>query len=266
MLEAIRLPRYTVEPMGLTASLLYLAAKALSRTDIAHSAEMKAALSTPEAQQAYRATQARPILLAAHRYGVPIAGRRVLDFGCHQGTLSAAYLEAGARSVVGVDIDASAVERGRALYPVVAFHVGSRTAIPLPDASVDVCLSYDVFEHVADPAAILRELRRVLVPGGTVLIGTWGWRHPFAPHLWATMPVPWAHLLVSEATLLAACRHVYESAWYVPTHHDLDEMGQRKAKYRQSSISREYLNHFLICDFETAFRAAGFACQAHLVP
>ncbi len=56
---------------------------------------------------------------------------------------------------------------------------------------VDVVLCYDVFEHVSRPAAVLDECYRILKPGGKMLIGTWGWYHPFAPHLWSTMPVPW---------------------------------------------------------------------------
>jgi SAM-dependent methyltransferase len=72
----------------------------------------------------------------------------------------------------------------------VEFVQNTTTGIPLPDQSIDVFISYDAFEHVSQPAANLRELHRILVRGGRGLIGTWSWRHPFAPHLWAVMPVP----------------------------------------------------------------------------
>jgi len=100
-----------------------------------------------------------------------------------------------------------------------------------------------------------------------VLIGTWSWRHPFAPHLWAVMPVPWAHLLVSERTLLKACRRVYHAPWYSPNRHDFDAAGRRLPdKYTETAISRDYLNHYLISDFEQAFRAAGFSCRTETIP
>jgi hypothetical protein len=120
---------------------------------------------------------------------------------------------------------------------------------------------------VAQPDVILSELYRVLRPGAQALIGTWSWRHPFAAHLWAVMPVPWAHLLVSETTLFKVCRRVYHSPWYVPNMHDCDAEGNRiPDRFTQQSISRDYLNRFLIADFQRAFASAGFVCQTYLVP
>jgi hypothetical protein len=81
------------------------------------------------------------------------------------------------------------------------------------------------------------------------------------------MPVPWAHVVVSERTLLRACRRVYNSRWYVPTMYDFDENGERNTdKYAHESISGDYLNKLLIRDFEKVFSNAGFACATRLVP
>ena len=100
-----------------------------------------------------------------------------------------------------------------------------------------------------------------------MLIGTWGWYHPFAPHLWAAMPVLWAHVFVSERTLLRACRRVYRSSWYVPIYHDFDSSDQRCAdRYTNESISPEYLNKYLVCDFERVFRESGLESQVLLEP
>jgi SAM-dependent methyltransferase len=174
--------------------------------------------------------------------------------------LSAEYLQHGAATVIGVDIDGMAIDRARRLHadPRLVFRQSGRDWLPLPDGSIDVLLSYDAFEHVADPPAMFREIRRVLRPSGRLVIGTWGWGHPFAPHLWAVMPVPWAHLLVSERTLLRVCRRVYQAPWYRPTMHDYDEAGRRRAdKYTGEAISRDYLNHYLVRDFERALAQAG---------
>lgn len=244
---------------------LFTLARALSRSDLAHNGEMKAALRDPAKARQYRAHELERVKDAAARYHVPIAGRVVLDVGCNDGALTAGLPSLGAREVVGVDIDASAIARAQThSTPSLRFLVSDIDRLPLPDGSVDAAISYDVFEHVEKPAALARELARVVRPGGSVLIGTWSWCHPFAPHLWAVMPVPWAHFLVSERTLLAACRRVYHAPWYVPTRHDLNAAGQRKRdKYTETALDRSYLNQFRIRDFERAFREAGWSVDTH---
>jgi SAM-dependent methyltransferase len=249
--------------------VLYWLARRLYHTEVAHSREMKDALSSPEKSASYRSAQCLRVIAAARRHGVPLADQVVLDLGCNNGELTAHYLEEGARRVVGVDIDSDAVESARAKYagPATEFHVSGVTSLPLPDESVDSILSYDVFEHVSRPAEMLAECRRVLRSGGRMLIGTWGWHHPFAPHLWAVMPVPWAHVVFSEATILRTCRRVFHSPWYVPNMHDLDEHGQKKEdKYCHTKISTDYLNKYLVRDFERVFQESGLQWRLHPEP
>ncbi|MGE0815519.1 MAG: class I SAM-dependent methyltransferase [Vicinamibacterales bacterium] len=245
-------------------------ARRLSRTEVAHTSDMKASLKDADAYAGFRESKARQhIFEAAARYDVSVRGRRVLDLGCFDGAISQVYLDEGATHVYGVDIDAAAIKRARTNFtdPRLTFETGTVSTIPLPDRCVDVVVSYDVFEHVSRISTILRELERVLTPGGTVLIGTWGWWHPFAPHLFSAMPVPWAHVVFSERTVLKACRRVYLSNWYQPTMHDFDDEGRRRPdKYTHTSISTDYLNKYLIRDFERDFRASGLRHETHLVP
>jgi 2-polyprenyl-3-methyl-5-hydroxy-6-metoxy-1,4-benzoquinol methylase len=255
--------------MWLAEQLLFQVAHSLYHTAVAHSPEMKQALQDIEGYDAYRTQEIDRVMMAVRRYQIALEDRIVVDFGCYDGVISAAYLYHGAKRVVGLDIDEQTIHRARLLHhdTRLTFLQNSVNAIPLETASVDVVISYDVFEHVSQPALILQELRRILVPGGKVLIGTWGWRHPFAPHLWAVMPVPWAHLCVSEATLLKVCRRVYHASWYTPNMHDRDKQGQRLPdRYNHSSISPDYLNKYLIRDFEQAFQNAGFAYTTYAVP
>lgn len=252
--------------MGIGDAILYAAAKRLYRTEIAQTQEMKDSLSDIDSYDRFRGGEANKVMAALSRYGIDLRGKRVVDFGCNDGALSERYRHAGAL-VTGVDIDAEAIDRARILHPDIEFCLSNVDGIPLPDASADVIVSFDVFEHVAKPEPILREMRRVLAPGGTVVIGTIGWWSPFAPHLWSTMPVPWAHVLFSERSLLRACRRVYHAPWYRPTMHDLDANGERLSdKYTGDKISREYLNHYLLRDFERAFRETGFDSSTHPVP
>ena len=74
---------------------------------------------------------------------------------------------------------------------------GSIDAIPVEDASFDVVLCLQVLEHVPDPAAAVRELRRVVRPGGRVLLSTHG-VYPFHPNpddLWR-----WTHTASSACS------------------------------------------------------------------
>lgn len=255
--------------MRIAEQILFQLARFLYRTEVAHSSEMKNALQHIDAYDVYRATEINRILEAVERYRLLIAGRTIVDFGCNDGAISVEYLRRGAARVIGVDIDEHAIQRACALHHEerATFVQSTVSTIPLEDQSVDAVISYDVFEHVSQPTKILKELYRILTPTGQALIGTWSWRHPFAPHLWAVMPVPWAHMFFSEQTLLRVCRRVYHSPWYIPNMHDYDHEGQRLAdKYTHESISTDYLNRYLIQDFERAFLASGFIYETHAVP
>lgn len=100
-------------------------------------------------------------------------GRRVLDIACGEGYGSAMLSQVAAR-VYGVDIAEETVSHARARYgrPQLEFQIGSCSAIPLPDASVDVVVSFETIEHHGEHDAMMREVRRVLVPGGTLVISS----------------------------------------------------------------------------------------------
>jgi SAM-dependent methyltransferase len=96
----------------------------------------------------------------------------VLDLGCGLGRLTR-VMSREAAQVVAVDVSAEMISRARSLQQSlgnVTWVVGDGTTLrPLTDASVDVCLSHVVFQHIPDPAVTLgyvREMARVLRPGG----------------------------------------------------------------------------------------------------
>jgi SAM-dependent methyltransferase len=100
------------------------------------------------------------------------AGDRALDLGCGTGEFTAALVQAGAVAV-GVEVAEAALERARARHPELDFRLvpleGPR---PLEDGSFELVWASEVIEHVTDTARWLSEVRRVLVPGGRLLVTT----------------------------------------------------------------------------------------------
>jgi SAM-dependent methyltransferase len=238
----------------------------MSRSELCHDQAMKRAESDADVYNVFRSGQFGQIMAAADRYGVGIQDRVILDFGCSCGVITRNYLDQGARFAIGVDIDDEAIASANKTFggERLRFLRSQRDTIPLDDASVDTIISYDVFEHVSRPELIVEEFYRILRDDGRVLIGTWGWYHPFAPHLFRAMPVPWAHCVFSERTILRVCRRVYDASWYQPTFHDLDSDGRKRPnRFVTEQISSEYLNKLLIRDFERIFHSSKFQCTIH---
>ncbi len=99
-------------------------------------------------------------------------GDRVLDLGCGEGVFAAALAGAGAE-VVGVDVAEEPLRRARAGHPELDLRlIDGEGRWELDDASFDVVWAGEVIEHVADTAAWLSELRRVLRSGGRLLLST----------------------------------------------------------------------------------------------
>jgi len=103
-------------------------------------------------------------------------GQSLLDVGCGPGTVTvdlASRVAPGA--VVGLDrsekvLDLAREEAAQAGADNVTFQVGDAYALPFPDASFDVVHAHQVLQHLTDPVAALRELRRVTRPGGVVAV------------------------------------------------------------------------------------------------
>ena len=100
-----------------------------------------------------------------------VTGKRVLDIACGEGYGAAALARAGAASVVGVDISDEVCEHARRKYGLDA-RAGDAQAIPLPDRSIDVIVSFETIEHVPHPAGFIQECDRVLVPDGTLIVSS----------------------------------------------------------------------------------------------
>ena len=191
-----------------------------------------------------------------------VAGKRVLDFGCGFGHLSRLAASLGARHVIGVDIDPRSIEKASSdPEPNISFQLESDSSrISLPDASIDVVLSFWMLEHVMEYDAIVHEWARILAPGGKVLI-LWGsqWRHPYGHHLHTMVPLPWIHMVLGPAALYRIAAQIYDSPSFRPRWWHLDASGVPKANPYRGQTEFTDLNRLTTRRFETVVRHAGLS-------
>ena len=121
----------------------------------------------------------RPAMLAL---AGDVAGRRILDAGCGSGPLLAALRERGA-IVTGIDKSAGMLEQARRRLgddaDLQVAELGS--PLPFPDGTFNDVTASLVLHYLQDWGPALAELRRVLKPGGRLIVSV---NHPFAENLW----------------------------------------------------------------------------------
>lgn len=108
--------------------------------------------------------------------------KRVLDLGCAGGFMAEALARRGA-TVTGIDPAAQAIDAARVHAESqtleITYQTGKGESLPHDSGSFDAVVCVDVFEHVQDLDRVLREIARVLVPGGVLLFDTIN-RNPLA--------------------------------------------------------------------------------------
>ena len=120
----------------------------------------------------YTGRQADAGWVEAIRRIVDPAGKRVADIGCGGGIYSQAWHALGAE-VVGVDFSEQMVAAAReqaAGLSRISFQQGDATATGLPAASKDIVFERALIHHLKDYKACFAEARRVLVPGGSLIV------------------------------------------------------------------------------------------------
>jgi SAM-dependent methyltransferase len=110
----------------------------------------------------------------------PQSGERVLDVACGTGVVTrlAAAQVGAAGHVRGLDINAEALAVARTLPPplgaaIITWHEGSAVAMPFADATFDLVLCQQGLQFFPDRPAAVREMHRVLAPGGRVAVSVW---------------------------------------------------------------------------------------------
>jgi cyclopropane fatty-acyl-phospholipid synthase-like methyltransferase len=145
--------------------------------------------------------------------GLSLDGQRVLDLGCGDGILAAGLAtRTQAQSVIGLDLQpvdteflaTKAEENGVYLDTSrLTFAVSQLGDLGIPDSSVDVVISWSVFEHVSNVGELLTEIRRVLVSEGLLFIQIWPlFNSAHGSHLWPWFDTePFPHLRLDPREL-----------------------------------------------------------------
>ncbi len=111
---------------------------------------------------------------AAYLADYLVPGVALLDVGCGPGSITAEFasrvLPGG--SVLGIDYSTQVVERAKASYgdSGAAFEAMDLYALDIADDSYDIAHAHQVLQHVSNPVAALREMKRVVRPGGVVAV------------------------------------------------------------------------------------------------
>ena len=111
--------------------------------------------------------------------GTAPAGKRILDIGCGIGGPALEMVRTHGAQVVGIDLEAPLVARARraaresGLHEHCAFRVVTPGPLPFADASFDIVASAGAVTQTADKPALVREIRRVLRPGGQFRCYEW---------------------------------------------------------------------------------------------
>ncbi len=100
-----------------------------------------------------------------------VRGRIVLDVACGTGYGAFVLRPAGAAKIVSLDVSRDALQFGCGRYQIVPV-CSDAQRLPVGTATCEAAVSLETIEHLADPVAFGKELRRVLRPGGELLLST----------------------------------------------------------------------------------------------
>ncbi len=179
-------------------------------------------------------------LAELHGSGIGTEGRDLLDIGCGDGIISLGLLRrSDLGSVTGMDIVATDTgfldheARRHGVDPVgpddaLRFVESVPDTAPFEDSSFDLATAWSVFEHVTEPRPLLRDVHRVLRPGGVLFIQVWPlWFSEHGSHLWPFFEETFVHLTRTPEEILAHLQERIEDPALARSMFDLYESCNR---------------------------------------
>jgi SAM-dependent methyltransferase len=191
-----------------------------------------------------------------------IRHKSILDVGCGFGGKSTYYALHGAKHVEAIDLDKERIEAARAFAGKknannIRFEVEDAASLPFAQEQFDLVVFTDSFEHVQNPAEVLKECFRLLRKGGTVNILFPPYGSPWGAHLFAHIRIPWAQFLISEEDLV--------SMWKKEFDRELDEGAVLYSERRIAAINNArtiadltHLNKMSISKYERILKSTQF--------
>lgn len=161
-------------------------------------------------------------LLKRFAGGIDLRGKVVLDLGSGLGGRAPWFIEQGASSVFCIDINRQELAAGNRiraeLFPQFSERIHYLHPSEIQEAQfADVAFLIDSFEHIMDPAAVLRQANLWLRPQGVLWIGSIGWYSFVASHLLSVIPIPWCQVIFSERALIRTMSTICHDPDYTPT-------------------------------------------------
>jgi len=162
-------------------------------------------------------------------------GLKVLDVGCGTGEFTFSVLSKILEKpkLVGTDFSKGMIDVCKKNFPEFSFKVMDIQDLTFKDSTFDVVLSRQMLEHVPNPLKAVKEMHRVLKPGGTLILSTPSWFGPIAPFYFAkkatgTMqPIDnwWTPFNLKRTFRKAGFKNVkFTSVCFIPYHHILPTM------------------------------------------
>ncbi|MCI0485703.1 MAG: class I SAM-dependent methyltransferase [Blastocatellia bacterium] len=181
-------------------------------------------------------------------------GKRILDLACGYGGKLSMYGKQNPEFVCGVDINVSVIKEAKtysAKLPGLAGFAGADAdALPFADSTFDLVISDDGFDHFFHTEQVIKEIARVLKPGGIAFLSFVPYYSTECSHMTEYLRVPWHHVFFSKKAIRGALELVAD--------YELKESADGSA-YRSSTdgvfnVFENHLSRLSLRGFKRALR------------
>ncbi|MEO8724931.1 MAG: class I SAM-dependent methyltransferase [Acidobacteriaceae bacterium] len=203
-------------------------------------------------------------LLKRFASGIDLRDKVVLDLGSGLGGRAPWFIEQGASSVFCVDINRQELAEGnrirRQLFPQFSERIHYLHPSEIEQEQfADAVFLVDSFEHLRDPAAVLRQAYNWLRQQGVLWIGSVGWYNFIASHVLSVIPIPWCQLIFSERAIIRTMSAILHDADYAPTVWDrIDGLDRWDQVQTLKDRPGEPLNMLSLRQAKAAVRSSNF--------